>query len=180
MEGPQNRDRDTLGEVYRFRCKGCFNVNAEGWCEACNSWDMTALTPNLVRCQECWTLNEVGSECWCRDVATAEQINNATMTYECGNCGQASEEMYCPTCVSKVTTKCPVSLVNRCNRCFTVTSLTDECPKCKSKVLLPIGADPEDPLLWATQFNRYDHKGPKRSLDVSSVNDKPGAVVILN
>jgi len=136
---------------------------------------VTSLMPHLVRCPECWSLNDEGSECWCRDVQETGDLNR--MTYECGNCGYASADMYCQKCTEAANAAIP-NKMSRCNRCFTITSLTDECPRCRSKVLVPVGADSDDPLFFATQFNVSAYKGPKRSVEVDL--EKLGPVVILN
>lgn len=111
---------------------------------------MNVLSPRLVRCYSCWSLNEEGSECWCKEpeVKSREQIIQ-------------NEELK----VEEV--KIKVSMF-RCNRCFSITSLKDECPKCRSKILIPLGLE-EDPLYWATQFNKYDHKEPKHSVDLGDL-----------
>ncbi len=120
-------------------------MNPEGYCEKCNNWDMTQLSPRLRRCEECWELVDEGEECWCQSQKVLESMETKTETVQVRP--------------------------GKCARCFRL-SYQDECPNCSCRIMIPVSADPDDPLLWACMINRSAYKEPK-SGDVECLGSEP-------
>ena len=111
------------------------------------------MRPRLSRCEEGWDLVDEGNVCWCQSQKVLESME---------------------TKPAEVEERVSVVRPGKCARCLRL-SYQDECPECSCRIMIPVSADPDDPLLWACMLNRSAYKGPKSSMD--TMNDKPSETI---